>query len=251
MSNKPKSILPPRLPGQPIKDTSKSIPVINKPMNRELKTKLPDKVVKTEKIGSATPKVIAVGKSHKTAVILCIVFAVIVALSAFVYWIAPKPIYPADIFINFDASYQLEFSYEAAPGQTSKLLPGDSFNAVFTVSSSDELGSSDEVFVRIRLYAEMDNNYYGDIFEYTLINSNWQTGADGYIYYKNTLSANTSAEVFSKITLKMSLDNRFNGKHVSVYFVAEALQADRQAIEEYWITAPYEWKILFDRGWEE
>ena len=249
-------IKPPKLPGADIENKPKEIkkPNLNlAPMSSELGSRQNKTIVSTQKIVPDTPELVLSSKSKKIiiGVVSGIIAIVLVLGLLFAVW--PKPTSPADIFIDFDVTGEFDFddisfNETIAPGQTNKVMPGDSFNAKFDITSTDDKGSTDEVYVRIKLYAIAENNYYSNLFSYNVSNDDWFEGADGYIYLKQTLKANTSIEFCNKINLDKQIGNDFQGKSINVYFEAECLQAGSysyQAITEEWPTAPYAWKQLF------
>lgn len=249
-------IKPPKLPDSINTQKPKEVkkPNLNlAPMSTELGSRESKSVVKNEKITQQAPELVLSSKTKKIVIsVVAVVLALVLALGvAFAVW--PKPARPAEIFINFNVTGEFDFDdveldHTMMAGQSNKVMPGDSFNARFDISSTDDEGSTEEVYVRIKLYAIAEDNLYSDMFSYNFTNDNWYVGYDGYIYLKQTLKANTSIELCNKLNFDKEIGNYFQGKTVQVFFEAECLQAGSysyQAITEEWPTAPYQWKALF------
>ena len=123
-----------------------------------------------------------------------------------------------------------------------------------TYYNTDELENNGEVYVRIRLISFVkengEYNAFYDIFNYNMEgNTSWFEGADGFLYYKDTLKSNTTVEICNKLTLNKNLGNDFQGKEIKVVFEGQCLQAGPNtfgAIVEEWPTAPYQWRQIFD-----
>ena len=239
--NKPKIV-------SPIRSSNLNSKPANKPLLKPM-TKLDrdlgaenKSVIKQEKVvkQASQPK-------NKKKIALVITIASILALiliSVFVYFSFISPNLPIDISIEFETTLNINISTPTAK----KAMPGDDIPCQYQISSSaEQIENNQDVFVRIRSYAIMENNYYSNVFSFVLTDrQQWHEGADGYYYLKTVLSPNNEPlDAVRMLHIKGSVGNEFAGKSVKVVFVAEALQADYRAIEEVWPTAPYEWSKLF------
>lgn len=223
------------------------------PMSKELSNRQNTSVVAQSPVKQQSPELVLSFKHKKLVISIVAVVLALALITGIVFAVWPKPTRPADIFINFDVTGEFDFgdigfSYSITAGQANKLMPGDSFNSKFDITSTDDEGSTEEVYVRVRVVSVVESNQYSNIFSFNIANDNWYEGVDGYLYMKQTLKANTSVEFCNKLNLNKETGNYFQGKEIYVYFQAECLQAGSysyQAITEEWPTAPYEWKALF------
>lgn len=211
--------------------------------------------ISSSKVDNENPQVILGTKSRKiTIIVLVILLALVLAATSVAVFVppasSPNEIY-MDISVSFDLS-PIKADVPLEPGEKIILLPGDSLTGSYAITSTAEDINS-EVFIRVKIYSIVHEagieNYYDNLFTFDYTSeewrSNWMMAADGYIYLRKTLKANSSVEVTNKLTLSKDLDNSLQGKKVTIYFLAEALQAGeggQQAIASIWETAPSIWR---------
>lgn len=216
---------------------------------------MPQKVILTEDVLLDNPEII-INKSNKKLIwsIFAILMSVIIA-GTLLLFVFPKPTSPMDIAIDLQANYEL-IEFDEHPEKKENVMPGDSLKIKFVIKSIDIEGSTAEVFIRVKFYSTIGENYYANMFSINSTNpewtNNWIEGADGYYYLKSTLLANQSVEVTDSIKVSTKIDNSFQGKQVTMHMMVECLQAGEggfQAIESTWETAPTSWKESFRNNW--
>ena len=128
-------------------------------------------------------------------------------------------------------------------------MPGHVFNGKVALTSTIDENYPElagDVFVRFRLEAYVDDNYYGDILKASTINDleyNWYN--DGrYFYYNDLLSPNET--ITSELQLVLdnnNISNSLQSKSVKFIVTFQVLQASQyQSINEMWVGAPNAWK---------
>ena len=129
------------------------------------------------------------------------------------------------------------------------IMPGQVFNGKVALTSTIDENYPElagDVFVRFRLEAYVDDNYYGDILKASTINDleyNWYN--DGrYFYYNDLLSPNET--ITSELQLVLDNNNisiSLQSKSVKFIVTFQVLQASQyQSINEMWVGAPNAWK---------
>ena len=69
----------------------------------------------------------------------------------------------------------------------------------------------------------------------------WVKGDDGYHYYNGSITANTSVDYITSVTVPTSLTNEDAKKSFSIEVVVETIQKANNAANSVWTTAPTEW----------
>lgn len=180
--------------------------------------------------------------------------AILVGLTALLIFLMPKPYRPSNINIDFSVAMNLALDPVIDPttGEeiTPKLYPGETIDGTFVIRSTtnEDEENAGVVFVRMRSYAIIDNNYYSNLFWLKLFNDNdWVFGMDNYYYYKYKLSPDEHIDAIKGITLRTdTVNSSFSGKTITIVLEAQALQGEYQAIAEMWPTAPFNWAQLFE-----
>jgi hypothetical protein len=224
----------------------------NRPMTvAEKKSETPNKTITNQEkiIKQQTPP-----KNKKKRVIVAIlaVLIILIMLCVILYVAFISPTQPAEIKISFSTSITLDTTSDDGQETVAKLLPGDDLNCKFVIQSAqtdDESSSVGDVYVRLRVYAICDGNYFPSSFSFTFTDrAKWYNGVDGYWYYKGVLTTGETIDAVKTLHFNENIGNEFAGKTVSVMFSAEALQATggngantTDSINEMWPTAPYEW----------
>lgn len=227
---------------------------INKPDLKGFEKHSGDKAnnISAKNVDNQNPELI-VGSSRGRKLfitIISLVMALVLATVIFAVFL-PRPSSPNDIFITLSADMNIvKIDSDVPEGTDIKLMPGDSLNSKFKVASAgtDEFSKA-EVFIRVKIYAIVDENYYDNLFTFDTASeewlNNWMVAADGYVYLRKVLVANTSIEFASKLTLDKNIGNDMQGRQIQLVFLAEALQAGedgQQAIASIWETAPQTWR---------
>lgn len=216
---------------------------------------MPQKVILTEDVSLDNPEII-INKSNKKLIwsIFAILMSVIIA-GTLLLFVFPKPTSPVDIAIDLETDYEL-VEFDEHPEKQTDVMPGDSLKIKFVIKSIALEDSTAQVFIRIKFYSTIGENYYANLFTMNKTSpewsNNWIEGADGYYYLKSTLLANQSVEVTDSIKVSTKIDNSFQGKEITLCMMAECLQAGEggfQAIESTWETAPTSWKDNFRNNW--
>lgn len=208
--------------------------------------------ISSRKVDADNPELIVGQKSRKLLITILSLLLALIIVTTVIVVILPSASSPTEIKIELSVEFELtpiDIVGEIPPGTTIKLMPGDSLNAKYSVKSTDEEGSTDEVFIRIKVYATSGGNYYDNLFVFDNTTEewreNWMIAADGYIYLRKTLKANEQIDFMSKLTLNKNIDNTMQEKTIHVHFLAEALQAGeggKQAIASIWETSPQVWR---------
>lgn len=253
--NNPPKVTPPHIPSHFENGGSFRGSVAPKPMTQFDKTQTTKNktVVGQEKIikDSTLPR----SKKKRILTAIIATFVVMVILVVVLLVVLPQPVRPSDINIEFNASASISPSVTFpdqpdTPTENIKFMPGDSMNCSYKISSklSEDSPTSENmsVFVRFRLYAICETNYYSNVFSFSFFNPNdWYRGADNYWYYRQRLNPNEEINVTKTLILRQSVGNEFSGKTVKIVFSTEAVQGEYQAILEMWPTAPSEWSVNF------
>lgn len=253
--NNPPKVTPPHIPSHFENGGSFRGSVAPKPMTQFDKTQTTKNktVVGQEKIikDSTLPR----SKKKRILTAIIATFVVMVILVVVLLVVLPQPVRPSDINIEFNASASISPSVTFpdqpdTPTENIKFMPGDSMNCSYKISSklSEDSPTSENmsVFVRFRLYAICESNYYSNVFSFSFFNPNdWYRGADNYWYYRQRLNPNEEINVTKTLILRQSVGNEFSGKTVKIVFSTEAVQGEYQAILEMWPTAPSEWSVNF------
>ena len=187
------------------------------------------------------------------------VLAILLATAIALILILPGAKRPADLRLDFSAITDIYVNHETATTDHN-IMPGDEIECLLsleTIPNEDTQNVNNDVFLRIKTSVICENNYYSGILNLNFIDqSDWYKGADGYYYYQKTETSDGLLSVGEKVTVmkKMSIDgetgNEFAGKAIIIKFYAEVLQAQYQAIEEIWPTAPWEWASQYkDLTW--
>lgn len=250
----PPKVTPPHIPSHFENGGSFRGTATPKPMTQFDKTQTENKtVVGQEKIikDSTLPR----NKKKRIITAIIATFLVMVILVVVLLVVLPQPVRPSDINIEFNASASISPSVTFpdqpdTPTENIKFMPGDSMNCSYKISSklSEDSPTSENmsVFVRFRLYAICESNYYSNVFSFSFFNPNdWYRGADNYWYYRQRLNPNEEINVTKTLILRQSVGNEFSGKTVKIVFSTEAVQGEYQAILEMWPTAPSEWSKIF------
>lgn len=251
-------IAPPKLPSKngpkgpansPVK--SFSTQKNSKPMTSFSKTNAQKSnvIVSGERVQVSTSKPINIKKLSITLVV--ILLAVLIVASTVLILVYPKPTREKDINISFTTQFSYApISIDEDTQDNYKVMPGDELQCKFTIQSDVNEDSTEgnlDVFLRVKAYYVGDQNYISGV-DFSFIDDDcWFKGADGYYYYTKTddckglMSPGDRLEISKTIKISKEMGNEYAGKSVNIFFSAEALQANFQAIEEIWKTAPYEW----------
>lgn len=211
--------------------------------------------------GSSTkitaPKV-ATNAKKKVSVIVAIILIIITITVACLFIFTNKDVKQIkDISIKLDsASISFDFvgnDSDITIGedglQHMVVLPGKVFKGQVGISSivdEEHPELAGDVFVRYRLEAYIDDNYYGDVLNTASIDdpdAEWFD--DGrYIYYNDVLSPNSTISSNVQIVINHeNTPNSFQSKTLKIVVTFQVLQAsNHQSINEMWVEAPNAWK---------
>ena len=224
-------IKPPKLPNQ-------------KAIKAPKEKKVEEKVLTGQSVKEKNPVLVTSSKTKNTLLIIALFLVALIMASVLFVAVLPHTKPQVDISVEFKVDSQIQIDEEYVTGEK-KLLPGDTFKGTYSVrTSADEDNSNAEVYVRVAVFAEIDNKYVKNVFQIKP-NDNWILGADGFYYMYGTLKANEMVEIVSDMVLNKDLDNSFQGKQVKIVFVGECLQAGEDgfsAIQSVWKEAPTQWK---------
>ena len=258
--NKPKS--PSALSSHKSFSTSQNV----KPMTSfDKSSKAPSEVTRAEKITQTTVAPRNLKKFF--AILVAVVLTLLVTVAFVLIVINPKPVRPNDISLDFKSKFTYYINGEPVEiddgvdpsgdglNTERKVMPGDRIDYSFEISTSKNAESEDvnlDVFLRIKASVIMEHNYYSNVIVLTFIDDNqWYRGGDGYYYLQKTdfsdgvLSPEEKIKIIRYMEIDKHLGNEYAGKHITIDFQAEVLQAQYQAIEEIWPTAPYEWATQY------
>ena len=227
-------------------------------------TKIPTKITRAEKI----PQTAVAPKNLKKFFIILtsVLLALLIGVGVTLYLMFPRPVRPSDISINFRADVDVAIRdslgvlLEDQNLETTRALPGDKIDYSFKLYTEKNEESTDvnlDVFLRIKAGVYCGKNFFPNTVELTFIdNDMWFKGGDGYYYLKKTdtsdgvLSPGERIELTRNLQIDKSLGNEFAGKDIRIVLEADVLQAQYQAIDELWPTAPSEWASQFrDLTW--
>src|SRR5574344_382418 len=219
----------------------------SKPMtNFVLSNKVDNKTIVTSQ-SVATPVAKPVSKKRVTSMIVIIALICLVVMTTLLFVFVPKATRPSDISLDFNSSSSIKaLNGDVGTINNKKLMPGDDLTCTFEITSGanseTDQGVNLNLYVRFRVYSLVDGNYYSNIMTLEFIDSDqWYFSGDGFYYYMGELSPNQVLTTIKKIHFNESIGNEFSGKQIKIMFSADALQAEYQAIDELWGTAPYEW----------
>lgn len=214
-------------------------------------------ILGSERVPEKTVK----AKSTKILLIatVAILLALIIGITTVMLIITPQSRRMNDISINFIAGSEFEpISISAGGGEGEErqyVMPGDSVKCTFNIESKKDPNFTDDVnldvFLRFKVYFETDDNYFSTITLNFIDGDTWIKGVDGYYYYtkgansKGVLSPGDKIEITKSFYIDTSIGNEYAGKKVAVNFDAQVLQANYQAINELWPTAPYSWSSQY------
>ena len=71
--------------------------------------------------------------------------------------------------------------------------------------------------------------------------ASWTVGTDGYYYYNGTMTAGSSADFITAVTIPTSLTSEDANKTFTITVIVEAIQEANNAANAVWTTAPTEW----------
>ena len=119
-----------------------------------------------------------------------------------------------------------------SPGQTIEKDP--------TITLQE--GSLD-AYIRVKLEVEgLEKEEAADVIKLIKLNEGWTLEEDGYYYYKNKLTSDTSSTtMFNQVTIPHEWDNSYIDKAFNINVYAEAIQADNLA--ENFINENGTWNI--------
>lgn len=191
-------------------------------------------------------------------ILLIFLIAFVVTVVSVVTFTGKDPILPTDIIISLQANGEYDFStidrFETSTDEyTINLMPGDEFKGAFnlkSISNEEDPTKNGTVFVRFRLFSEVEQNYHNDIFDILLDTesenySNWFRGLDGYYYFEDLLDVNEEISIETYISINEDkANNYFQGKSITINCIFEVLQTSAyQSITEVWTGAPYLWRM--------
>lgn len=201
-------------------------------------------------------------KNYKKIIISLAVaiLSVLLVTAIILILVLPSAVRPADISLDFTAVTDVLVDKDPATASSYKVMPGDEIQCIFSLEAlpnEETQNVNNDVFLRVKTSIICEDNYYSGIITMHFVNqSDWFKGADGFYYYQKTNSSDGLMSVGEKIQVMkgMSVDkeigNEFAGKTITIKFFAEVLQAQYQAIEEIWPTAPWEWASQYkDLNW--
>ena len=178
-------------------------------------------------------------------------FAVILIAAVVLLIVLPPATRPADLSLDFTAITELRVDGDPVLQPNYKVMPGDQIQCVFkleTLPNEETQNVNNDVFLRFKANVMCENNYYPGIIDMEFSNElEWFEGQDGFFYYQKNgtsdglLSVGEKIEILRNIVIDKSIGNEFAGKRIVIQFHAEVLQAQYQAIEEIWPTAPVGW----------
>lgn len=249
-----KKINPPKFPSN-FNFATKQKP--QKPMTELSKQiKASDKIVGSEMVFEKTVR--EKDKKKIVIAILIALLAVLIATSIVLIMILPQATRLNDISINFDTtgSFKPIIADDDNQNPRQLVMPGDEVKCLFTIQSNVNAESDEsvnlDVFVRFKLYFDIEDNYFSKISLDFIDGDMWFRGADGYYYLnkgimneKGVLSPGEKIEIANGFRISKDLGNEYAGKKVKVVFDCQALQANYQAIVELWPTAPDQWANNF------
>jgi len=245
--NKPKS--PSMLNSKKSFSTSKNV----KPMTSiDKASSTPSVVVGSEKITQSTVSPKNIKKFF--AILVAVLLSLLVGISFVLILLFPRPVRPSDISLDFNVNTNIIISGEDLETGR-KVMPGDKIDYSFELSTTknqESVGEDLDVFLRIKASITTESNYYTNVVNLHFIdNDQWYKGGDGYYYLQKTnyddglLSPDEKITIIRSMEIDKLLGNEFAGKPIQILFDAEVLQAQYQAIDEIWPTAPYEWSSQY------
>ena len=200
-------------------------------------------------------------------ILISVVLTLLVGVAFVLIVINPRPSRPNDISLTFNSKSMyyingelVEFDGGVNPigenlNSNRKVMPGDKIDYSFEISTSRNAETEDvnlNVFLRVKAYVEIESNFYSNVVSLAFTNDDqWYKGGDGYYYLQKSdfddglLSPDEKIRIIRHMEIDKATGNEFAGKPIEVGFTAEVLQAEYQAIEEIWPTAPYEWAAQF------
>ncbi len=207
------------------------------------------------------PQPIVGPKNYKRffSIIGIVLLVLIVAVSLVLIVVYPRALRPIDISLDFTADIDIRIKDDLSVHQSDEqlpektlVMPGDTINYTFNIFTEKNAETDDsvnlDVFLRLRASIESEDNFFGDTISIAFTDNNeWFKGADGYYYYQKTnssdglLSPDEKISITRNLVIDKSVGNAFAGKTITIKLEADVLQAQYQAIEELWPTAPYEW----------
>lgn len=203
-----------------------------------------EKVLTGQSVKDKNPVLVTANKTSHTILIIALFLAAFIMATVLLVTVLPQAVPPVDISVRFEVDSHIEIDEEYSTGNK-KLLPGDTFKGTYSVRTTADEGNSDaEVYVRVAIFAEIDDRYVKNVLQIAP-NENWILGADGFYYMYGTLKANEMVQIVSDMVLNKDLDNSFQGKNIKIVFVGECLQAGEDgfsAIQSVWKEAPTQWK---------
>lgn len=188
--------------------------------------------------------------SKLITIIACVVILLAVATLVVVNFLPSSKI-TADVAINIKCNYNFVDPTVEAGGESREMLPGDAFDSRIKISLFYNEGERPEheskYYLRFRLYSLCQDNYYPNLFENDMKQSDWYAGLDGYFYYNGNIDSSTPAlTILESHTLSKDIGNEFNGQTITLEFSVEILQSTADgsvaSILTMWPTAPYAWR---------
>ena len=118
--------------------------------------------------------------------------------------------------------------------------PGTTYSAPISITAA---ANTSEACLRAKV--TLTNTDSATVNVTATTNANWVAGEDDYYYYNGTVTAGTTIEFISSITVPTTLTNADATKTYSVAVICEAIQKANGAAATTWTTAPTTWKTTY------
>jgi len=292
VTNTKTNLVKPSTPNKPTTSSANKSPVLNPTQSAKTKpttsSSKPGKGIPatiSKKVNNEKPKVSEIEQDEldknliaedneeekkKKKKFILIIFFIILGLALLgvgIYFITTIP--ESEINFKVEVNADVETTYEDEFGQIQKILyfPGDIIKGQLKISVDDlnsTIPTSDSVYLRFKIDAYVDNNYYPGLFQPIFSKpSDWygngaddgmssssslvnlEYSPDNYYYYCSKCYDNTEIDVFEYLNFIAEANNNvLNGKTGKLVFTVEILQGNFDAIAQEWYTAPDAWRNM-------
>lgn len=197
-------------------------------------------------------------KKKKILLILFFIILGLVLIGVAIYFILRIPKKEINFTVYIESEVTTTFEDEFGQIQHIEYLPGDLINGYLKIKVDDTnstVATSENVFLRIKIGIEVDDNYYPGLFNPYFVNQNdkdnWygegagEESPDNYLYYCLRCYDNDEIIAFNHLEFTLNAyNNVLNGKTGKLIFTVEILEGNFSAIGQEWYTAPDGWRTL-------
>jgi|LGOV01.1.fsa_nt_gb hypothetical protein len=182
-----------------------------------------------------------------------IVFSVMIATFTFSYaYFGGTSLAVGDITLG-GLEFQILNSLSNIDTEEENLIMPDEVitNAITILNTRDILGLDVEdlpsIFVRVKPILKLDNIYKNNFLFIQLSSpENWIQGGDDFIYSVVKLVPGASVQFNDYFVLSYLVDNSYQNAEVYLGVEVEVIQAEIQAYQDVWSTAPKPWRDIVD-----